>query len=90
MPGKKSHAKARDGRAKAKTGKPRLLRIVRHTYRVHAGSGSAHVKVSNRRTALKLRARLRAAKVKTLRLSASFTNQQGARQTHRFTVRLRP
>ena len=88
LPAKKTKS---NGKSKAKgraTASKRRLRLMRRTYKVSRGSARRRVRASGS-SATRLLRRLRAAKVRSVRVTMTFTNRQGAQEIKRVTVKIR-
>lgn len=93
LPAKKTTSKQKTSKkttsraAKGSTPK-RRLRLLRRTYKVKRGERTVRVRRFSTKSTSLIR-RLKAAKVKTARVTLTFTNSGGAREIKRFTIRLR-
>lgn len=88
LPAKKTKSTTKTKSKAKSSASKRRLRLMRRTYKVKRGSASRRVRRSGS-SAARLVRRLRAAKVRSVRITATFTNKQGAQESKRFTVKLR-
>lgn len=69
---------------------PRLLKLFSQRRDVRAGRGSMRVKLAPSARSRRLLRRVRTAKAAKVRVTISFTNRSGARQSDRFDLALKP
>ncbi len=84
----KSSAVKKKPSSTTKSASKRRMRLLSRTYTVKRGKRSVRVRRLSSRSRSLIR-RVKAAKVRTARLTLTFTNSEGAREIKRYTIKLR-